>query len=227
MKRFMFLLAVVLTCMSMSASIFGAKKITIHVLPEEATIYRDGMDVGTGSYTVEFKGGAEFVTLRLEAPGYMSRRITVRKDNPKKDIMYKLSEDEARKNSVGVEDGGRELANKWFDVTCRKGMSEDVIWKRLMNIAVKNFEDIEVRDKAAGWIKTAWATTKFRKQDVRTRMEIRLSFADGDTPTYRVRLVSEKRDFDDGNGSYEKYDRLLNKFEPVIAELTTTVGSDL
>ena len=56
-------------------------------------------------------------------------------------------------------------------------MTEDVIWKRLMNIAVNNFENVEVRDKAAGWIRTAWVQTKFAYQVVRTRLEIRLQFA--------------------------------------------------
>lgn len=210
----------------MSSSIFGAKKVTIHVDPENATIYRDGQEVANGVYTVEFKGGTEAVTLRLEAPGYLERRVTVRKDNNKNDVFFKLSKDQARENSIGSEDG-RELANKWFDVTCRKGMSEDVIWKRLMNIAVSNFEEIEVRDKGAGWIKSAWAVTPLEKQTVRTRLEIRLSFTDEETPTYKVRLISELKDSDDGDNAYTKYNRLLKKYEPVITELQTTVGSNL
>lgn len=227
MKRCVLLLCLMCICMTMSSSIFGAKKVTIHVEPENAIISRDGQEVANGTYTVEFKGNSERVTLKLEAPGYLERRVTVRKDNDKKDVFFKLSKDEARENSIGSEDGGRDLANKWFDVTCRKGMDEDIIWKRLMNIASSNFEEIEIRDKAAGWIRTAWKITSFTKQLVRTRLEIRVSFADGDTPTYKVRLLSEKKDIDDSDEAFNKYNRLLKEFEPVITELQTTVGSNL
>ncbi len=225
MKRFMFFMAYVI-CMSACISAYAAKKITVHVIPEDATIYRDGMEVGNGIYTVEFKKDMEFVTLRLEAPGYISKRITVRKDNPKKEIMFRLAEDEAMSNSIGSEDGS-ELANKWFDVTCRKGLTEDVIWKRLINIAISNFEELEVRDKSAGWIRSAWVVKHFKNQDVRTRLEIRLSFSDDDTPSYKVRLISEIKESKDSKNAYSKYDRLLKVYEPVITELQTTVGSNL
>lgn len=208
-----------------SQAAFGAKKITVHVIPEEATISRDGMEVATGTYTVEFSKGIEFVTLKLECPGYEERRVTVRKDNPKKDLMFKLSEDEAMANSIGSESG--EVANKWFDITCKKGMDEDAIWKRLISIAVDNFDELEVRDKAAGWIKSKWAVTRFKKTDVRTRLEIRATFSDDGTPTYKVRLISEKKDSKDGPQAYRKYPRLLKKYENVITELQTVVGSNL
>lgn len=232
MKKIIRTLAVVFTiftALTTSASIFGAKKITVHVIPEEAKIYRDNMEVGEGVYTIEFKG-VDFVTLKLVAPGYEDRRVTVRKDNPKKDILFKLDQDEAMANSIGANDpgsDGRELANKAFEVTCRKGMTEDVIWKRLINIATNYFEDLEVRDKAAGWIKSAWNVTHFKNSDVRTRLEIRLSFTDGETPSYRVKLVSEKKPAKADNNAYRKYDRLMKQFEPLVTELSTSLGSNL
>lgn len=203
-----------------------AKKITIHVIPEHATIYRDGMDVGTGSYTVDFKSNMEFVVLKLAAEGYIERRITVRKDNPKKEIMFTLQEDEAMLESIGNGEG-QDLANKWFDVTCKEDITEEIIWKRLMNICVSNFENIEVRDKGAGWIRSTWVVTHFKNQDVRTRLEVRISFTDDETLTYRARLTSEIKESTQGNNAYHKYDRLLRKYENIVTELQTTVGSNL
>lgn len=205
---------------------FAAKKITINVLPTDAKIYVDGQLVATGTYTVKFNYNTDFYLITVEAPGYITRNYRLLKSNPKKTVLYTLPEDEASNNSIGdSEGGGGDIANKWFDVTCRKGLSEDVVWKRLMNVSTSYFNNIEVRDKAAGWIKTGWRLTKFTYQTVRTRMEIRMSFVDEDVLTYRVRILSEIKDNDcSGSNCYETYDRVLKTFEPLIQELQTSVG---
>ena len=132
------------------------------------------------------------------------------------------------KNSIGGDSEQGDLANRWFDVTCREGLSDDVVWKRLMNIAVSNFDNVEVRDKEAGWIKTGWVVTRFPEQIVRTRLEVRMSFMGDDRVTYRVRLDSEIKEAScNGNSCYVKYDRLLSKYANVVQELTTSVGSNL
>ena len=97
-----------------------------------------------------------------------------------------------------------------------------------MSIAVNNFDNIEVRDKDAGWIKTGWVITKFPDQVVRTRLEVRMSFVGDGRISYRVRLDSQIKDGDcRGNNCYVKYDRLLTKYSDVIQQLTTSVGSDI
>ena len=108
-------------------------------------------------------------------------------------------------------------------------MDEDIVWKRLMNIAVTNFENVEVRDKSAGWIKTAWVNTSFLYQVVRTRLEIQLQFADTEQKTYRVKISSEIADKDCGlyDQCFVKYERVLKKYSDVISQLQTTLGSNL
>ena len=214
-------------CLCLCSFVFSAPKKTIHVTPDNAKIYIDGAEVGAGTYTVKFDRGTDFVMVKLEAPGYITKTYKLTKDNPKKTILYKLPEDEALAASMGGdgEDDGTDIANRWLVVPCRKGLTEDIIWKRLMNIAVKNFEDVEVRDKAAGWIKTRWRTTNFTEQTVRTRLEVRMSFTDEDQISYRVRLESQIKDKDcRGNQCYEKFNYILNKYAPLISELQTSVG---
>lgn len=203
---------------------WAAKKITIHVVPETAKIFIDGAEVGNGSYTVKFERNADFYMVKLEAPGYITRHVKLMKSNPKNTVLYNLDEDEAELNSSNGESGGIE-ANKWFDVTCRKGMSENVIWKRLIGVSINYFDNLEVRDKTAGWIKTEWKTTIFTHQVVRTRMEIRVSFINEEVESYRVRISSEIKDKDcHGNQCFHKFDRVLNSFSPLVQELQTTVG---
>lgn len=211
----------IITCSTASA-----QKKTIHVVPEEAKIFVDGNEVGNGSYTVKFKSSIDFFMLRFECPGYITRHVKLLRTNPQKTVSYTMDEDEAMLNSVGGE--GTDIANRWFDVTCRKGLTEDVVWKRLMNVAVNNFEEVEVRDKAAGWIKTRWRTTAFKNQVVRTRMEVRMSFLEENELSYRARIVSEIKDRDClGNQCFMKYNRVLKQYESVIQDLQTTVGSNL
>lgn len=225
MKKFIALFVlIVLGGQFMDAFSFGPKKMTINVMPETANIYIDGQMVGTGTYQVKFDKNTDFYVVKLEAPGYITKTYRLLKSNPKSTVLYTLPEDEAMLASIGSEDGV-DLANRWFDVTCRKGLSEDQIWKRLMSVCTNYFDNIEVRDKAAGWIKSGWRLSNFKEQTVRTRLEVRMSFTGEDVITYRVRVSVQKKDSDcRGENCYKPYDRVLRTFEPMIQELQTSVG---
>lgn len=202
---------------------------TIHVVPDNAKIYVNGSEVGTGMYVIKFSRRDEFVLLKFEAPGYKTKTFRLTREDPRKTIAYKLYQDEAEMNSVGSGEG-MDVANKFFTVNCKKGMTEDVVWRRLMNIAINNFETVEIRDKAAGWIRTAWAEEKFSNQIVRTRLEIRLQSLEDDEQSYRVKVSSEIADEDECGSNeqcFNKYDRVLKKYESVISELQTTLGSNM
>ena len=214
--------------MSMFLSSCVTAKKTVYVTPENAKIFYNGHEVGNGSYDVVFAADEDFAVLKFESPGYITRTVKLFKNNPNNTVAYSLNVDEAMLGSVGA-DEGVDVANKFFTITCKKDMDQDIIWKRLMNIAVRYFENIEVRDQNAGWIKTAWETTPFLYQVVRTRLEIQLQFTDADQLSYRVRLSSEIADKDCGlyDQCFVKYERILKKYEQVISELQTSLGSNL
>ena len=221
MRRFLLIFNIMLLACLTS---FAAKKMTINVIPETAKIYIDGQFVNTGSYQVKFNKNTDFYVVKVEAPGYITRTYRLLKSDPKSTVLYTLPEDEAMMASIGSDDGV-DIANHWFDVTCRKGLSEAQIWKRLMSVCTNYFDNIEVRDKSAGWIKSSWRLSKFRYQTVRTRLEIRMSFTDEDVVSYRVRLSVQIKDNDcRGENCYKSYDRVLRTFEPMIQELQTSVG---
>jgi hypothetical protein len=227
MKKFIFLLTAFIGFgISVNAQLFADKK-TVYVVPETAKIFYNGSEVSNGSYEIKFGRNEDFVMLKFEAPGYIPKTVKLFKNNPKKTVSYDLFPDDAMQNSLGANEGV-DLANKFFSITCKKGMTEDVIWKRLMNSAVTNFENVEVRDKSAGWIKTAWINTSFLYQIVRTKMEIQLQFTGEDELSYKVKISSEIADRDCGTNSqcFTKYDRILKKYESVISELQTSLGSN-
>ncbi len=226
MKRILFLALAVAS----SAAMFAAKNVkTIHVVPETATIYVNGNEVGNGSYTYKFDKHTDFIMLKFTAPGYITKTVKLMKDNPKETVAYTLFEDEAFKNSVGSSDGV-DIANKWMTITCKKGMTEDKVWRRLMSVAVDNFENVEVRDKAAGWIKTAWKDTNFTcGLTVRTRLEVRIMIGgeDEDELSYKIRVSSEIKDTDCfGDQCYEKYPRVLRKFYDVLNDMQSSLGAN-
>ena len=226
MKRFRFLSLAIASTMAM----FAAKNVkTIHVVPETATIYINGNEVGNGTYTYKFDRHTDFIMLKFTAPGYITKTVKLMKDNPKETIAYTLYEDEAFKQSVGSSDGV-DIANKWMTITCKKGMTEDKVWRRLMSVAVDNFENVEVRDKAAGWIKTAWKDTNFTcGLTVRTRLEVRIMVGgeDENELSYKIRISSEIKDTDCfGDQCYEKYPRVLRKFYDVINDMQSSLGAN-
>ena len=205
----------------------AAQRKTVYVVPETAKIFYNGAEVGNGSYEVKFNRNEDFVMLKFEAPGYITKTVRLFKNNPKKTISYELFQDEAEMNSLGAAEGF-DIANKYFSITVKDTMTEDEAWKRLMNIAVTNFENVEVRDKSAGWIRTGWSRTTFSYQTVRTRMEVQLQFTGEDELSYRIKISSEIADNDCGlrDNCFIRYDRLLRKYESLISSLQTTVGSN-
>lgn len=220
-----FVLCLSLLIATFCSGLSAGKKVTINVLPETAKIYVDGQFVGTGSYKVEFKKDVDFFVIKVEDMGYITRTYRLLKDNPAKTVLYKLPEDEAYAASFGSEDGGADIANRWQDVTCRKGLTEDQIWKRLVSVTTSYFDNIEVRDKSAGWLKTAWRVSRFRYQTVRTRLEVRMQFIEEGVISYRMRLSVQIKDNDcRGENCYVTYDRVLRTFEPLLQELQTSVG---
>lgn len=222
MKKFLILGFLLSLFVNLEAT--AAKKITINVIPETANIFIDGQMVGTGNYEVKFDKKADFYVVKVEAPGYLTRTYRLLKSNPKNTVLYTLPTDEAYEASTGSEDG-MDLANKWIDITCKKGLSEDAVWKRLISVCTNYFDNIEVRDKSAGWIKTAWKVTQFKNQTVRTRLEVRMSFTDEDVLSYRSRLSVQIKDKEcRGENCYKTYDRVLRTYEPLIQELQTSVG---
>lgn len=203
----------------------SAKKIVIKTIPANADIFIDGQKVGEGTYTLKFETGNDFYIVEAQAPNYLPKRIRVLKSNPQKAISIRLDWDEALEASIGGGEGAY-AANTWKDIICRKELTEDIAWKRLMSIATKYFSEVDVRDKSAGWIKTGWKNTPFTHQTVRTRMELRISFTDENTKSYRARIISEIKDNDchlRANECFKSYDRVLKIYQPLLEELQTVV----
>ncbi len=65
------------------------------VEPQNAKIFVNGSEVGSGSYTLKFDRRTDFYMLRFEAPGYLDRSVKLYKNNPQNTVSYTLLVDEA------------------------------------------------------------------------------------------------------------------------------------
>jgi len=216
MKKVLLVLATV-TAFAFNAN--AQKTKTILVTPSTAKIYVNGSEVANGSYMLKMKD--EIAILKFVAPGYYPKEVKLLKSDPRKSVSYTLEIDEAEANSIGGE--ATLSANKWVTITVKQGMTEDMVWKRLMAAVNRSFEEIELRDKSAGNIRTAWIARKFNAVTVRTRLEIRPDFSQDDL-AYQVKLTSEIKWNNENNEGYEKYDRVLKKYENTIAEIQAAVA---
>ena len=216
MKKTVFI--AILTFFFGCANIFAAKK-TILVTPSHAKIYVNGSEVGTGTYVLNLKD--DIAILKFRAPGYYTKEVKLLKNDPRKSISYTLEVDEAEANSIGGE--AALSANKWVTITVKQSLTEDQAWKRIMAAVSRSFEEIELRDKAAGNIRTAWVARKFSAVTVRTRSEVRPDFSQ-DGLAYQVKLTSEIKWNSENSEGYEKYDRVLKKYENTISEIQSAVA---
>ena len=221
---------IIMLALASAATTFAQVK-KIFVTPDKAKIFVDGSEVGSGTYSLKFNRKTDVYMLKFVCPGYITKQVKLFKNNPNKSIEYKLEKDEFFFNSVGPNGNpnGEEnidVANKWLEVTARQGMTEDKVWKRLMSIASKYFETVEVRDKSAGWIKTAWKKKTFDTQIVRTRLEIKVNTDDEDVLSYKVKIYSEvNNDLDCMEAEcFVQADRILKDYVQLINELQNKIN---
>lgn len=219
MKRKLLLaIALVAVSLSCSAQLLGKVK-TINVVPDKAKIIMGGAEVGQGSYSLNM-GRQDYVMLRLTCPGYVDRVVRVYRNDKRNAITFTLEEDE----SFSASEANSDLANKYMTVVVREGLTADAVWKRLILTISDLFPNLEVNDKEAGWIRSAWEVERFAYVTVRTRIEIKevMGF---DTPRYRVRLQSEIASNECGTHDecYKAWDRVLKTYIESITDLISSI----
>lgn len=217
-KKFLLAIALVAVSLSCSAQLLGKVK-TINVVPDKAKIIMGGAEVGQGSYSLNM-GRQDYVMLRLTCPGYVDRVVRVYRNDKRNAISFTLEEDE----SFSASEANSDLANKYMTVVVREGLTADVVWKRLILTISDLFPNLEVNDKEAGWIRSAWEVERFAYVTVRTRIEIKevMGF---DTPRYRVRLQSEIASNECGTHDecYKAWDRVLKTYIESITDLISSI----
>lgn len=186
----------------------------------DAKIYVDNELKGTGTASVPIAEN-EKVTTRVEKQGFVTW-IGSFSNMPGKTFQYKsnitLDKDQAYDASVQSD-----MANVDFSQVVSKKLSEEQAWKLVNNIVTNYFDEVEISDKATGYLKTNWVVTPFNSGKVRTRIIVK--GGNSDPLTYKIKLVSEQTN--DPNASvkddekFKTWDRILKKYRDVIQEFQT------
>ncbi len=227
MKKFLmfsFTLAIALFCCeSASASMLFAKGKRLVVSPDNAKIYIDGNYVGDGSFEVRFGGKDDFYMVRVEAPGYVEKKMRIFKHDKRNVIAIDLRKDDTIENSVASN-----LANQYFTINVRKGVDEDLAWKLLSQVMLNYFNELKTSDKASGYMNTNWVVETFAEseQKVRTMVQIK-QVTGGDGLSYQIRISSEIAPIDAvGQQGFKPWNRVLKRFEPLVNEMQSRIGDN-
>ena len=82
-----------------------------------------------------------------------------------------------------------DYANKDFEVEVSAGFTEEEAWKIISHIVTGYFDNLEMADRATGYMKTSWQSKSFARETVRTRIIVKQS---GFEPLkYKLKIVSE------------------------------------
>jgi len=205
-------------CLGISAQ--AQKKVkSINVIPDNAKIIIAGVEVATGYYSLTM-GREDYVLIKFTAPGYLDQTVRVYKSDKSTSRTFKLEQDAA----YFASDEGSDLANKTMRIVVRKGMSADEVWKRITYYITDQFPNMEIIDKSAGWIRTAWNSETFQYATVRTRIEIK-EMPGMDDLTYRIELQSEIawRSCGLNDQCFSKWERILKKYKKAVEDLKNSV----
>jgi hypothetical protein len=217
-KLFFVLLATILCGFSANAQLFSRGK-TINVVPDNAQIIIGGTEVGTGTYQLTM-GNKDYVLIKLSAPGYVEKTVKVFKSDKRNTLTFTLEIDE----SWAASDVSSDLANKSMTVVVKQGMDANEVWKRIIYYTSDLFPNMEISDKSAGWIRSAWEIQSFRYVTIRTRIEIK-EVPGQDDLRYRVQLKSEYAWNDCGRNDqcFKQWDRVLKRFKQSIEDLVNSL----
>lgn len=218
MKKYFLVLLAVLFCGTLN---LNAQKKTITTTPSNAKIYIDGNYVSDGSYMVKFKHNEDFINIKVEYPGYVTKEFRLYKRDARKTIGITLVEDDALEGSTASE-----LANQYFTIRVREDLDVDKAWKLLTQVLLDYFNEIKTSDKASGYMNTSWVIQTFPMAEVKVRTKVQIKETSLDGFAYQIKIFSEIADIDSGEQGFKPWSRVTKKFEPLINEMQTRIGKN-
>ena len=218
MKKVLLILLAVLFCGTLN---LNAQKKTIRTTPDNAKIYIDGNYVGDGYYEIKFKKSEDFISVKVEATGFVTKEFNLYKNDTRKTIGIKLVEDDALEGSTASD-----LANKYFTIRVRDGVDVDQAWKLLSQVMLDYFNEMKTSDKASGYMNTSWYHETFPMAGLKVRTMVQIKEVSADELTYQIKIFSEIADINANEQGYKPWPRVTKKFEPLINEMQMRVGKN-
>jgi hypothetical protein len=223
MKKAKLLMLIVLisSCITVSAH---DKTVLVSASEQDAIIYADGKQVGTGSAEVVVPAYGQ-VFVQAKKAGFITAEVTFYnysgKEAPPKTYQFTLEKDDAFEGSIK-----NDYANTDFEQEINSKFSDIQAWKLISEIVTSYFDNIEMADKETGYLKTNWQSKSFKKCTVRTRVIVKQSSS---SPLkYKIKIISEISDSPNSSvkddDKFKEWDRILKKYDGLITEFQTRLG---
>jgi hypothetical protein len=188
----------------------------------DAKIFVNGKSIGTGSAEIIVRKH-DVAVVKAEKTGYFTQETTLSYIGSKIRNQYiTMSKDDAYDASVK-----NDYANKDFEQEVSNKIKEDEAWKIISQIVTSYFDNIEMADKATGYLKTSWQSRSFTQSTVRSRIIVKQSGTD--PLKYKLKIISEIADKPDqsvkDDEKFKEWDRVLKKYDGLITEFQTRLSA--
>jgi hypothetical protein len=196
-----------------------ANRVTITTSPQEARIYVNGVLKGKGKIQLNIPR-KECVTVEVRLEGFVQEIRTYcnkrNEANPHKDYIQ-LQADEALTSSTPSN-----YVNNETLLSVKSTKTREDAWSYIYSSVLNTFEDIDLNDARAGYLRTAWIGNSFKNNTVRIRIIIRQT--SDDPLAYKIKFTSEESGkpgtpVNNADGLYKPFNRMLKKYDQFIEEL--------
>ena len=219
MKTLITLSALALLCSCSTKVIFTASE-------KDATIFVDGRSMGNGETPIIKVSQESGAKVKISKVGYLTEEFQYVYTglNFKPKIKFVELKPDARFNASMQTD----YANNDFEQTVKEGLDEDQAWKILSQVVLNYFDNLEMADKATGYMRTSWQFQRFDNGSVRTRIIVKQS---GTEPLkYKLKIISEFSPFPESSvkadSDFLPWDRILRGYGEVINEYQSRLGEN-
>ena len=217
------LLIFVITVMSMTISqLVMASKFTLTTSPENARIYVNGVLKGTGKIDIDIPR-RECITVEVKLEGFV--RVVRTYCNEKRELKKShtdyiiLREDAAITSSVLSD-----FVNNEIQLTVKGTKTREEAWRLIVATVLSRFEELDLNDERAGYLRTSWISNPFDNNTVRIKVIVRQT--SDDPLAYKIKINSEESGRPDtpvnnADGLYKPFNRMLKKYDGFMEELMT------
>jgi hypothetical protein len=198
-----------------------AEKVIVTTSPENARIYVDGVLKGTGKIQVTIPR-KECITVEVRLEGFVQEIRTYcnkkHESTSQKDYI-RLQEDLSLKSSTPSD-----FVNNEIQLTVKATKTREEAWRMIVSTVLNRFEELDLNDERAGYLRTSWISNPFDNNTVRIKIIIRQT--SDDPLTYKIKFLSEESGkagtpVNNADGLYKPFNRMLKKNDGFIEELMT------
>jgi len=220
MNRLLFSIITVITCMT-CPQLAMAGKVTVTTSPQNARIYVNGILKGTGKIQVIIPRN-ECITVEVRLEGFVQEIKTYcnkRHEPITKNEYIQLQVDESIASSTPSD-----FLNNEILINVKGTKTREDAWQQIVSTVVSRFEELELNDARAGYLRTSWMGSSFKNNTVRIRIIIRQTSED--PLAYKIKFASEDSgkqgtQVNNVDGLYKPFNRMLKKYDGFIEELMT------